>query len=98
MKRFYLQVYHHTLSKNDEDPWVDASSLGIHPEIINLLSEMGIVETHMGCVPAQQAARIQKLIRLRRDLGVNLQGAAIILNLLERMERLEDEIERLKRR
>ncbi|MFZ5634738.1 MAG: chaperone modulator CbpM [Bacillota bacterium] len=98
MKKFYLQIYHHTLSQDDEDAWVDAGILGIHPEIVNLLAELGIVEINMGHVPAQQAARIQKLLRLRRDLGVNLPGAAIILNMLERMEMLEDEIERLKRR
>ncbi len=37
-------------------------------------------------------------MRLRRTLGVNLPGAAIILDLLERIEMLQDEVNKLKGR
>lgn len=98
MKKFYLQVYRHTLISGEEEAWVDAVSLGIHPETALRLADLGIVEVRLGRIPASQARRVQKLMRLRRNLGVNLPGAAIILDLLERVERLQDEIERLKRR
>lgn len=33
--------------------------------------------------------RIQKIVRLRRDLNVNYDGIALVLDLLERIDRLE---------
>jgi MerR family transcriptional regulator/heat shock protein HspR len=98
VKKFHLKIYAHTLSISEDDSWVDVSSLGIHPDTAQRLAELGIVEFRLGHIPPGQAARIQKLLRLRRNLGVNLAGAAIILDLLERLERLQDEIEQLKRR
>ncbi|MBF7083806.1 hypothetical protein IT084_12570 [Desulfallas sp. Bu1-1] len=98
MRKYYIQLYRHTLSAGDEDAWVDAGALEIHPDLVQQLEEFGIVEIRRGLIPASQAARVQKVLRLRRSLGVNLPGAAIILELLERIEQLQDEIERLKRR
>lgn len=45
---------------------------------------------------AGTAARLRRMLRLRRDLGVNFTGAAIIVDLLERLERLESELIRLR--
>lgn len=97
-KRFYLQVhYHHALTPGEE-VWVDVQNLELHPEVVKHLAEMGIVEFREGLIPARQVARLQKIARLRRDLGVNLQGAAVILDLLDRLERLQEELERLRKR
>lgn len=96
--KYYIQMYCHNLSTGDEEAWVDLGSLEIHPDLVQQLAEFGIVETRRGLIPAGEVARVQKLLRLRRNLGVNLPGAAIILELLERIEQLQDEIERLKRR
>lgn len=98
MKKFYLQIYRHTPSADGEDTWVDVVSLGIHPDMAQLLADLGIVENRLGCVPANQVRRLQKIVRLRRSLGVNLPGAVIIQELLERIEKMQDEIDRLKRR
>lgn len=100
MKKFYLQMYRHTLSLStgEEEAWVDIDSLGIHPDMAQLLAELGIVEIYLGRVPARQAERLRKFLRLRRNLGVNMPGAAIILELLDRIENLQDQIEQLKRR
>jgi DNA-binding transcriptional MerR regulator len=43
------------------------------------------------------AARLRRMLRLRRDLHVNLMGAAIILDLLERLDQLETELARARR-
>jgi hypothetical protein len=40
--------------------------------------------------------RLRKAIRLRRDLGVNLAAAGIVLDLLDRLEAMELELERLR--
>lgn len=41
--------------------------------------------------------RIRKLVRLTNDLGVSALGASIIVDLVERVEELEKEIEELRR-
>lgn len=98
MKRYYLQIYRHSLSIDDRDVWIDINTLEVHPDLTEQLANLGIVEIRNGHINARQVARIQKLMRLRRNLGVNLPGAAIILDLLERIEEMQEEIERLKRR
>lgn len=99
VRKFYLQVFRHTLLPLDqEDLWEDISTLGIHPDTVLRLADLGIVEIHMGRVHAHQSNRIKKLLRLRQNLGVNLAGATIILDLLNRIETLQDEVERLKRK
>ncbi|MDD2443264.1 MAG: chaperone modulator CbpM [Desulfotomaculaceae bacterium] len=96
MTKYYLQIYQHTLATGDDEAWVDLESLGIHPDLAQRLAEFGIVEIFRGHVRANQAERLLKLLRLRSNLGVNLHGAAIILDLLDRIEALQDEIERLR--
>lgn len=98
LKKYYMQIYRHTLSAGEEDEWVNISSLEVHPDLAQQLAELGILEIRGDCLPACQVVRIQKLMRLRSNLGVNLHGAAIIIDLLERIEMLQDEIDRLKRR
>jgi hypothetical protein len=44
--------------------------------------------------PAQALARIARIQRLRRHLQVNLAGVGVVLELLERVEALERELER----
>lgn len=97
MEKYYLQIYHHILSAGEEDIWVDLNSLEIHPEMAQLLAEFGILEINEGYVKLKHAARLSKLKRLRGSLGVNLSGAAIILDLLEKIEELQEEIDRLRR-
>ena len=40
--------------------------------------------------------RVRRVRRLQRDLGVNLAGAALALDLLEEMDRLHERIRRLE--
>ena len=95
-KKYYIQIYRHTLPTAEDSEWVELESLEIHPDIVQQLVEWGIVEIRGSHVHFRQAVRLQKLMRLRRKLGVNLPGAAIIVDLLERIETLQDEIDRLK--
>jgi DNA-binding transcriptional MerR regulator len=78
-----------------------AARTGLHPALIETFVEYGLIE------PAERAgahmlfdmdcvARVRKIERLRRHLGANLAGVAVILDLLDRMIGLEQEIERLR--
>jgi chaperone modulatory protein CbpM len=42
--------------------------------------------------------RLQRVVRLRRDLGINLPGIAAVLDMRERIENLQREFERLRGR
>ncbi len=56
------------------------------------LVERGLVEPSdpdTGEFTAVTAIRVRRMVRLRADLGVSFVGAAIIVDLLERIDRLE---------
>jgi chaperone modulatory protein CbpM len=59
------------------------------------LVQLGLVEPARAGEDAftvAAAVRLRRVLRLRADLGVDLTGAAIIVDLLERLERLEAEL------
>jgi hypothetical protein len=67
------------------------------------LAQQGLIETVEGgadepLVPRRVVIRLRRMQRLRRDLGVNFAGAAVILDLVARIEQLNRELgERQKR-
>ena|SRR6185436_14289128 len=75
-----------------------------HLEIsfIHSLKEHGMIETvfvnQALCIYAEELPRIEQIIRLHRDLDINLEGIGVINDLLQRIEEMQDEIARLKKR
>ena len=54
------------------------------------LVRLGVIEPRgagEGAFLAEEVRRLKRMMRLHRDLGVNFTGAAIIVDLLERLER-----------
>ncbi|MEW6273749.1 MAG: chaperone modulator CbpM [Bacillota bacterium] len=88
-----LRIYYH----GGEQEKLDICGLEFHPEMLEILHELGIIEIREGCLGPEQLRRIYKLLRLKNSLGVNLSGAAVILELLDRIEELQEEIEKLRR-
>jgi DNA-binding transcriptional MerR regulator len=80
-----------------------AARAGVHPALIRYFVEYGLIEP-----VAQQGtqwlfdttciARLRMIERLRRDLGANLAGIAVILDLRERLTTLQREVEQWRRR
>ena len=62
-----------------------ARSSGLHPELVRRLVALGAVDP----LDWDAAARLAQVVRLRRDLGVNVAGAALAADLLARIEELE---------
>jgi hypothetical protein len=58
---------------------------GLHPELVRRLIALDAVDP----LDWDAAARLARLVRLRRDLGLNIAGAALACDLLERIEELE---------
>jgi len=72
------------------------SSLEFSPDLLQVLAEMGMITLHQESISSSQLRRVNRLVRLKSLLGVNLVGAAIILDLMDRIEDLEAEIQSLK--
>jgi chaperone modulatory protein CbpM len=78
-----------------------ATAAGISPTRLMRLVALGLVEPvtpGVDAFTAATAARLRRMVRLHVDLGVNFAGAAIIADLIQRLERLDAELTRLRRR
>jgi chaperone modulatory protein CbpM len=76
-----------------------ATAAAIRPTQLARLVRLGLVQpTAPGAdeFSAATAARLRRMLRLRSDLGVNLAGVAIILDLLEQLEDLRHQLDRLR--
>jgi chaperone modulatory protein CbpM len=74
-----------------------AAAAGITPATLARLIRVGLVEPAApgaSYFTATSASRLRRMWRLHVDLGVNLVGAAIVVDLLQRLERLERELAR----
>ena len=77
---------------------IPLSSLEYSPDFLKALAEMGIITLTQDYISCDELRKVNRLLRLRNLLGVNISGAAIILDLLDRIDALEAEIQALKRR
>ena len=79
---------------------VAARLVGVHPRTLRYYEEIGLVERRGDAGRTYTEADLERLRMIRRlvdDLGVNLAGAQVILNMRERMLQLHDELEQLRR-
>jgi DNA-binding transcriptional MerR regulator len=75
-----------------------ASAAGLHPELVDTLVRYRLVEPTAStgtCLlfPISSVERLGRILRLRHDLGVNLAGVGVILELMERIEHLQMELD-----
>jgi len=80
---------------------VVAKVLSIHPQTLRQYEREGLIEPsrtegRMRLYSQKDMDKIKMILRLTRDLGVNLAGVDIILQFKEQIDELENEIERLK--
>ena len=80
-----------------------AARVGLHPVLVESFVEFGLVEPaeRTGAEVRLDAACLPRLIaisRLRTDLGVNLHGVAVILDLVDRLTALQRELVWLRQR
>ena len=57
---------------------------------------LGIVEPEGSMLKLEDTLRVMKIMRLRRDLGLNLVGAAMVLELTEENYRLRSQLDALR--
>ena len=75
-----------------------------HLEIsfIHSLKDHGMIETvfvdQSLCFYAEELPRVEQIVRLHRDLDINLEGIEVINDLLQRIEEMQNEITRLRKK
>ena len=80
---------------------VVAKALNIHPQTLRQYEREGLVTPSrtsgkMRLYSQRDIDRINMILRLTRDLGVNLAGVDIILQFKDQIEKMEQEIEDLQ--
>ena len=74
-----------------------AQTVGTRRSLVVRLAQQGFIvtvedETDEQRVPRRVVIKLRRMQRLRRDLGVNFAGAAVILDLVGRIEQLNREL------
>jgi DNA-binding transcriptional MerR regulator len=73
----------------------------LHPEMVDRLIDWGLIDPverePQLLFPETAVPRIWRIMRLRRDLGINWAGIGVVLDLLDKIDRLERENARLRR-
>ena len=79
---------------------VVARMVEVHPQTLRLYERQGLIKPQRrGQIRMFSDAdidRLRQIQRLKDDLGVNIAGIEVILNLLDRIEELQQEIERIR--
>lgn len=77
---------------------VTAQITGMHPQTLRLYERLGLVNPSrsMGktrLYSDEDIERLKKIQHLTQEMGINLAGVEVILNLLERMENMRRDME-----
>lgn len=77
---------------------VVSEMLGIHPQTLRLYEREGFIKPKrsMGntrLYSEEDVEKLEMILRLTRELGVNLAGVEVILSMREKMEQMQKEME-----
>jgi MerR family transcriptional regulator, heat shock protein HspR len=76
---------------------VVAKSYGIHPQTLRLYEREGLLkpsrtEGNTRLYSEEDLRQLEVILNLTRDLGVNLAGVEIVLNMRRKMEQMQQEV------
>lgn len=87
-------------------PYLTRSELavhcGIHPDLIDRFIRLGLIDfmdrgrDGEALFSAEMIPLVRRILRLRNELGVNYAGIGVVLELMARLEALEDHIKELE--
>ena len=77
---------------------VISERFGIHPQTLRMYEREGLLrpartEGNTRLYDADTIERLEIILTLTRDLGVNLAGVEVILHMKERMEKMQGEVQ-----
>ncbi|MBN1940346.1 MAG: MerR family transcriptional regulator [Candidatus Aminicenantes bacterium] len=75
-----------------------AARFNIHPQTLRLYEREGLLKPSRSCgntrlYSEEDVRRLEIILNLVRDLGVNLAGVEVVLNMRAKMERIEVEVQ-----
>ena len=88
-------------SKKGGEPYYHISSVaemyGIHPQTLRLYEREGLLapsrsDGNTRLYSAEDLKRLEIILNLIRDLGVNLAGVEVVLNMRAKIEKIESEV------
>jgi MerR family transcriptional regulator/heat shock protein HspR len=77
-----------------------AASFQIHPQTLRLYERLGLLspsrsEGNTRLYTEEDLNRLEVILTLTRELGVNLAGVEVILNMREKMEQMQKQVEEM---
>ncbi len=77
---------------------VVSEMLGIHPQTLRLYEREGFIKPKRSggntrLYSEEDVEKLEMILRLTRDLGVNLAGVEVILSMRKKMEQMQKEME-----
>ncbi len=93
------------LSRDPDEPCyiisVAAEMVNLHPQTLRYYESLGLVTPqrssgNIRLYSERDIKRLRKITRLTSELGVNLAGVEVILNLTQRLEQMQKDMERMK--
>jgi MerR family transcriptional regulator, heat shock protein HspR len=77
-----------------------AESYQIHPQTLRLYERLGLLKPSRSdgntrLYTEEDLKRLEVILTLTRELGVNLAGVEVILNMREKMEQLQQQVEEM---
>ena len=77
---------------------VVSEMLGIHPQTLRIYEREGFIKPKRSggntrLYSEEDVARLEMVLRLTRELGVNLAGVEVILSMREKIEQMQQEME-----
>lgn len=78
---------------------VVSEMLGVHPQTLRLYEREGFIKPRRSggntrLYSDEDIEKLEMILRLTRDLGVNLAGVEVILSMREKMEQMQREMEK----
>ena len=82
---------------------VVSEMLGIHPQTLRLYEREGFIKPKRSggntrLYSDDDIVKLEMILRLTRELGINLAGVEVILSMREKMDRMQQEMEATIRR
>jgi len=80
---------------------VAAQLVNLHPQTLRHYEKLGLISPHRSegarrLYSPRDIERLRKITRLTNDLGVNLAGVEVILNMAEQIAEMQVEMERMQ--